>query len=412
VNEDFADGGRKGIGALRLNPPRSLAGCALTALVLVAALATGVPRNARAGTAIDVRTTLPDWVAPAASVRVAGRTAANAAVELRVGPLLRRTTSGPWGGFRFRLRAPLRKGRYPVSLAARDTRAELGRLRVRPLRLAAVGDVTFGNGVRTAIAAHGARYPWLSVAPVLRSADLAVANLEGAVSTRGAPWPGKQYTFRGPPSALRAAGSFAGLDAVSVANNHSLDYGRLAFRDTLRHARRSGIAPFGGGADAAASRRPAILFAGNLRVAFVGFSDVRPLGWDAGTATPGSAPAFPEVITATVRSARRHSDVVVAYFHWGVERAATPNWRQRELARRAFDSGAHVVLGAHPHVLQPIARTGNRLVAWSLGNFVFAASSPNTERTGILNLRLGARGVVGWRLRRAEIVGVQPRLAG
>ena len=236
--------------------PRSLAGCALTALVLVAALATGVPRNARAGTAIDVRTTLPDWVAPAASVRVAGRTAANAAVELRVGPLLRRTTSGPWGGFRFRLRAPLRKGRYPVSLAARDTRAELGRLRVRPLRLAAVGDVTFGNGVRTAIAAHGARYPWLSVAPVLRSADLAVANLEGAVSTRGAPWPGKQYTFRGPPSALRTAGSFAGLDAVSVANNHSLDYGRLAFRDTLRHARRSGIAPFGGGADADHGHHP------------------------------------------------------------------------------------------------------------------------------------------------------------
>jgi hypothetical protein len=393
-------------------PPRSPASCALIALVIVAALATGAPRSARAQIAIDVRTTLPDWVAPAAYVRVAGRTEANAAVVLRIGRFLRKTRSGPWGGFRFRLRAPLRKGRYPVSLTVGDMRAGLGRLRVRPLRLAAVGDVTFGDGVRTVIAAYGARYPWLSVAPILRSADLAVANLEGAVSTRGAPWPGKQYTFRGPPSALRAAGSYAGLDAVSVANNHSLDYGRLAFRDTLHYARRWDIAPFGGGADAAASRRPAILSAGNLRVAFVGFSDVRPLGWDAGTGTPGTAPAFPEVITATVRSARRRSDVVVAYFHWGVERAATPNGRQRDLARRAFGAGAHVVLGAHPHVLQPIARTRNRLVAWSLGNFVFAASSPNTERTGILNLRLGARGVVGWRLRRAEIVGVQPRLVG
>lgn len=385
---------------------------AASAAIVLALWATGFPRTARAETAVKVTTALPAWAAPGARLHIGGWTAAGVTVKLWIGTRVRFATSGPRGGFGFRVRAPAAGGRYPVSVVAAGTRMEVGTLRVRPLLLAAVGDVTFGDGVRTAIANHGTRYPWLSVAPVLRSADLSVANLEGAVSTRGAPWPGKLYTFRGPPAALRTAGSYAGLDAVSVANNHSLDYGRVAFLDTLRHARRFGIAPFGGGSDLTAARRPAILVAGNLRVALLGFSDVRPLGFDAGAARPGTTPAFPDIVAADVRTARRRADVVIAYFHWGVERSFLPSARQRALAQTALDAGAQVVIGAHPHVLQPFARKGNRLIAWSLGNFVFAAYSPGTARTGILRIRLGARGVLGWNLRRARIAGVQPRLVG
>jgi poly-gamma-glutamate capsule biosynthesis protein CapA/YwtB (metallophosphatase superfamily) len=391
-------------------PKRLFAFGALTALAFVVVWATGATRSARAETAVRVTTTLPSWAAPGARLHVRGWTAPDAVVRLWIGKRVRFTTSGRRGRFDFHLRAPARSGRYPVAVVAQGTRTDLGTLRVRPLLLAAVGDVTFGDGVATAIRTYGARYPWRSVAPVLRSADIAVANLEGAVSTRGSPWPGKQYTFRGPPSALRAAGSYAGLDAVSVANNHSLDYGRTAFLDTLRHARRFGIAPFGGGNDLTAARRPARLTAGNLRVAFVGFSDVRPLGWDAGASTPGTAPAFPDVVASVIGAAGRRADVVVAYFHWGVERSTIPSARQGTLARTAFAAGADIVLGAHPHVLQRIERDGTRLVAWSLGNFVFAASSPGTERTGILRVRLGARGVLGWGFRRARIEGIQPRL--
>ncbi len=390
---------------------RHLALVAACTLAAVAVWTTVVPRSAGAEPAVTVSTELPAWVAPGARLRVRGRTSPNTRVRLWIGERIRaRTVSFSGGGFRLRGRVPLRVGRYPVAITAAGTRVELGILRVRPLRLAAVGDVTFGDGVLTAIRANGARYPWRSVAPVLRAADLAVANLEGAVSTRGAPWPGKQYTFRGPPYALRAAALFAGVDVVSLANNHSLDYGRTAFRDTIRHAKRFGLAPVGGGADLTRARQPARLARGNLRVAFLGFSDVRPLGFDAGTDRPGATPAFPEYIRADVRRARRRADVVVAYFHWGVERATTPSARQRSLAQVALDAGAHVVLGAHPHVLQPIERTRRRLVAWSLGNFVFAAHSPGTERTGILRIRLGARGVVDHGFRRARIHGVQPRL--
>ena len=392
---------------------RHLALAAACTLAVVAAWTTVVPRSAGAEPTVTVSTELPAWVAPGARLQVRGRTSPNTRVRLWIGDRVRaRTVSFPGGGFRLRVRAPLHGGRYPVAVAAAGTRVELGTVRVRPVRLAAVGDVTFGDGVLTAIRAHGARYPWRSVAPVLRSADLTVANLEGAVSTRGSPWPGKQYTFRGPPYALRAAASFAGVDVVSLANNHSLDYGRTAFRDTIRHAKRFGLAPVGGGADLRRARRPALFVRGNLRVAILGFSDVRPLGFDAGTDRPGTTPAFPEYIRADVGAARRLADVVVAYFHWGVERATTPNARQRSLAQVALDAGAHVVLGAHPHVLQPIERTRRRLVAWSLGNFVFAAHSPGTERTGILRVRLGARGVIGRGFRRARIHGVRPQLVG
>ena len=379
--------------------------------VLAAAWALAETRSARAQEPLAIHSKLPPWSAPGTILRLRGRTAAETAVELWIGGRRRvTTTSGTGGGFAFRVRVPWTRGRYPVAVVAGEARAAPGALRVRPLTLAAVGDMTFGDGVATAIARHGPRWPWRSVAPALRVADLALANLEGAVSTRGAPVPGKLYTFRGPPSALRAAASFAGIDIVSLANNHSLDYGRTAFLDTIANARRFGLRTVGGGSSLTAARRPAIVKRGGLRVAFLGFSDVRPLGFDAGAGRPGTVPAFPEIVRADVRGARRRADVVVAYFHWGVERSTVPTWRQRDLAQTALDAGATVVLGAHPHVLQPIERRGRRLVAWSLGNFVFAAHSPGTTRTGILRIRLGARGVVGTSFRPARIDWVRPML--
>jgi poly-gamma-glutamate synthesis protein (capsule biosynthesis protein) len=381
------------------------------AVALAAAWALAATRSARAQEALTVSSALPPWSAPGTILRVRGKTAPKTVVELWIGSRRRATgRSGARGGFVLRARVPWARGRHRIAVVADDARVEAGVLRVRPLTLAAVGDVTFGDGVATAIARRGPRWPWLSVAPVLRSADLAIANLEGAVSTRGAPWPGKLYTFRGPPRALRAAASYAGIDVVSLANNHSLDYGRTAFLDTIGHARRFGVRTVGGGSGLDAARRPRIVTRGGLRVAFLGFSDVRPLGFDAGPGRPGTVPAFPEIVRADVRAARRRADVVVAYFHWGVERATVPTWRQRDLAQTALDSGATVVLGAHPHVLQPVERRGRRVVACSLGNFVFAAHSPPTARTGILRIRLGAGGVVGTSFRPARIDGVQPRL--
>jgi poly-gamma-glutamate synthesis protein (capsule biosynthesis protein) len=105
------------------------------------------------------------------------------------------------------------------------------------------------------------------------------------------------------------------------------------------------------------------------------------------------------------------ADAVIVYFHWGTELSTMPDSRQKRLADVAFRAGATVVLGAHPHVLQPIQRGGTKLVAWSLGNFVFPARSPGTTSTGVLIAHLAARGVVGARLVPATIHGVRPTLA-
>ena len=358
-----------------------------------------------------VSSQLPAWIAPGARFAVEGWAGPKQRVVLlRGGKPVAATTSGRLGRFRLRGVAPA-PGIFRLAVRSADGAVAAGRLRVRPVVLAAVGDVTFGSDVERAIASYGPRYPWLSVASLLRSADIATANLEGAVSSRGSPAYGKEYTFRGPPSALTATARFAGIDVVSLANNHTLDFGIDAFSDTIWTARRAGMRTVGGGGDLAAARRPAIVESGGIRLAFLGYSDVRPLGFTAAAGVPGTAPAVPELIVADVARARHRADVVVVWFHWGEERATWPDGRQQELGAAALGAGAAVVLGAHPHVLQPIARPGSRrLVAWSLGNFVFPAHSAGTEATGVLLVRLDARGVRTHTFRPARIAGVQPRL--
>ena len=167
----------------------------------------------------------------------------------------------------------------------------------------------------------------------------------------------------------------------------------------------------GAGGSLASAAEPRIVTRLGLRIAFVGFSNILPAAFYAGPTTAGTQPATPELIAAGVRKARRRADVVVATFHWGVERATAEDARQRAFAQVALNAGADVVIGAHPHVLQPIRRAGpRRLVAYSLGNFVFGAASPATARTGILRLRLSARGVEGHRLAPAVIEASRPRL--
>ena len=350
----------------------------------------------------------PAWRAPGARFVLEGWAGADAEVRLAAdGRRLARARAGPLGRFRLAVKAPLRSGTYRLVLASATMRIALQPLVVRPVALAAVGDVNLGDRTTAAISAHGAAYPWARVASLLRPADLTIANLECAVSTRGTPVPGKQYTFRGRPSALSAAAR-AGIDLVSLANNHSLDFGSVALLDTVRHARRAGIATVGAGADLAAARRAARFTLGGVRIAVLAYSDVRPLGFDAGPDRAGAAPAFAELVDPDVRRARRTADVVIVYFHWGTELSPAPDSRQRSLADLAFRAGATIVLGAHPHVLQPLQRGGSKLVVWSLGNFVFPARSPGTTATGILLVHLGARGVLGARLEPARIEGVRP----
>jgi len=207
---------------------------------------------------------------------------------------------------------------------------------------------------------------------------------------------------------MRAAHA-SGLDVVTVANNHSVDYGPTALLDTIRYARAAGLRVVGGGANEGAATRPVFVTAGGLRIAFVGFSDVNPYGFNATISTPGTAEADPAVVAVAVKAARARADVVVCWFHWGTELHPEPDSRQLMLADTAVRAGAQVVLGAHSHVFGRVVRRGvHGLVAWTLGNFVFPSHSPSTVKTGILDVRLDTRGVRGWSVTPAHIVGFRP----
>lgn len=358
--------------------------------------------------------TVPKWLAPGGRLTVTGFAAPRARVTLLVGGRrIAAAAAGPRGRFVLAGRAPLRVGRFPVAVAqlGRHVTVHGAPLVVRPLSLVAVGDVTFGDGVGWRIAHTSVRYPWLDVAPTLRAADIATANLEGAVTDRGAAEPEKLFTFRGPAASARAAVRFAGIDLFTLANNHSRDYGAQGLLDTISAVHAAGARTVGAGRDLVAARSPAIIERGGLRIAFLAYNDVPPWNFTARAGYPGTAPAVPADIDRDVRAARRRADLVVVWFHWGYELQPEQNGRQEELARAAFAAGAKLVLGAHAHVLLPVEAPAPRsLIAWSLGNFLFVPRSPETSRTGILRVALDVRGVLEHRLLPVHIAAEQPRL--
>lgn len=367
------------------------------------ALVLRAPRTIATGTGFELTGRAGPRSRVVVQVRVAGRwrplTAVRADPRGRFAKAVRPQAARP--GYRLRLRA--RDGRTSREIV----------VRARDVTLAAVGDVNLGDGPGEAIAAFGATYPWTSVAPPLRAADIAFGNLETAVSTRGAPVQ-KRFTFRGRPASLKAMRDYAGFDVLNLANNHVGDYGTQALLDTVAWVRRYGMEAVGAGGSLASAAAPRVVERLGLRVAFVGFSNILPSEFFAGPARPGTQPATLPGIRASVQRARQQADVVIATFHWGVELAPVEDGTQRVFAQAALDAGATAVIGAHPHVLQPIRTLdgGRRVIAYSLGNFVFSSFRASTVRTGILHLRLSARGVEGTRFQYARIDGSKPLLTG
>jgi poly-gamma-glutamate capsule biosynthesis protein CapA/YwtB (metallophosphatase superfamily) len=368
------------------------------------------PRAAVAAAPLTVTSKPAAWRAPGVAVAVAGFAGPAARVLLRAdGRVVASTTSGALGRYRLRF-APRSAGRVKLVVQSAGRFVPAGTLDVRAVSLDAVGDVTFGESVGPAIAAHGGAYPWAFVGPTLRGADLTVGNLETAVSTRGVAAV-KEFTFRGPPAAVVPMRDVAGFDVLTLANNHTVDYGRDALLDTLKAVQAAGIQTIGAGATDRRARRPAIVEAGGLRVAFLGYSDVNPYGFNATASSPGTARADVDAIASDVRAALRRADVAVCFFHWGTELHPAPDARQQQFAATCLNAGAKLVLGAHPHVLGGVTTPApHALVAWTLGNFVFPSGSL-TGRTAILHVALGADGVRGYRLVPVRIDGFRPRLA-
>ena len=233
------------------------------------------------------------------------------------------------------------------------------------------------------------RNPFAHLVPALAEADIAIVNVEMSVADTGTAQAGKEFTFQAPASAARAIAA-AGVDVVSLGNNHSLDFGRDALLQGIESFRAQDVQPVGAGATVKDAYAPAVVEVGGasrtISVAVFGATAVLPGGWEVG-AQPGVATTRGDRLVEAVRAAAEQHDVVVVYLHWGTERAPCPSRDQHSTSDALIEAGAAAVIGAHPHVLQPIVERGGGLVAYSLGNFAWHPRSGPQGDTGVLELR-------------------------
>jgi poly-gamma-glutamate synthesis protein (capsule biosynthesis protein) len=257
----------------------------------------------------------------------------------------------------------------------------------RELTIAAVGDIMLGGTAGMELVKLGYDYPFVHVGDLLRAADLTFGNLEGPLTRRGDAQR-KKYVFRSPPELVAPALARAGFDMVSLANNHSLDYGIEGLRDTLQALEQAGVRHAGAGENLAAARRPAFLEAAGKRIAVLAYSLTFPEESWASDTQPGTAFGHEHHVRADVAAARKKADIVLVSFHWGQEGSSDPRPYQRQLGRAAIDAGAAAVVGHHPHVLQGIEHYKDGVILYSLGNFVFGSYSPDAKRSAIAVLVL------------------------
>ncbi|HEX6339356.1 MAG TPA: CapA family protein [Jiangellaceae bacterium] len=259
--------------------------------------------------------------------------------------------------------------------------------RAEEITISFAGDVHFEDDVRARLADPATTLD--TVSDVLSAADLTVVNLETAVTERGIPEP-KTYTFRVGPEAFDALAA-AGVDIVTMANNHGVDYGAQGLADTLASARQAPLAVVGIGEDDTAAFEPAVVDIGGTAVAVIGATDVpdrTAAAWSAAPGKPGVASARDrQRLLRAVAEAAEAADVVAVYLHYGTERVSCPTPDQVSLATALADAGADIVVGAHAHVLLGAGWLGRTYVSYGLGNFVwYHPNSAAEASSGVLTL--------------------------
>ena len=210
--------------------------------------------------------------------------------------------------------------------------------------------------------------------PYLQSADLALANLESMLTA--APSQTSGYDLCAPPERVRFLAE-AGLDLLSVANNHSLDCGLDGLAETESTLHAAGLTPL------SSSDEPAYRKINGLRLAFLAFDDV-------------SAPLDGEAAAHLIRGAHDSSELVIVSVHWGVEYQGGVSERQRQLAQQFLNAGAILIWGHHPHVLQPVEwfNDGKTLILYSLGNALFDQGGlADTRQSALVLVEMDENGV-------------------
>ena len=250
--------------------------------------------------------------------------------------------------------------------------------------------------------------PFASFASYFADADIRITNLECVVATQGSAGD-KMFTFRAHPRVIPVLQRH--FDAVTLANNHSGDFGPEAFAEMLNLLQNAGLAQVGGGMNLRQAHAPLVFERKGLRIAVLSYNEFQPRSFEANHNLPGTAWSEDERVVADIRAARRvhRADLVIPIMHWGWENEPVANARQRQLARRMVQAGADAVIGGHPHVTQDIEHYRGKPIVYSVGNFIMKETDNANQRIGwVLRLDLDRRGVtaLSTRVARIDMAGI------
>ncbi len=253
------------------------------------------------------------------------------------------------------------------------------------ITLVFVGDIMLDRGVKEKVKKYGNgdwKFPFLKVAKELQEADILIGNLEGPISNKGKKV-GSIYSFRAEPEVIEGL-KFAGFDLLSVANNHIFDYGREAMEDTFKRLKEAKIYPLGGGFNQKEACEPLIKKIKGTKIAFLAFTNLGSPFWQATMEKSGICWLEEEKMKEKIKEAKEKAEIVIVSFHYGTEYLLKPTEFQIRISRVAIESGADLVVGHHPHVIQPIEKYKEGYIAYSLGNFVFDQNFSKNTTEGLI----------------------------
>ena len=245
------------------------------------------------------------------------------------------------------------------------------------------GDVTLADAFADMV---GDDYRWaFADMNEYRQADVAMVNLENPLTEADTPLANKAFNFKADPEAVKVL-TEGGVDIVTLANNHAMDYEAAGLAETMRILDQAGIHHIGAGQDVQEARRPEILEVKGQRIAYLGYydDDLHAASEEA----PGTNARRNDRVAADIRAVRDQVDWIVVNYHWGEELAEHPSEQQVDLARFTIDQGADLVVGHHPHVLQGAEIYKGRPIAYSLGNFIFGGNARSDYDTAVLKVAL------------------------
>lgn len=261
------------------------------------------------------------------------------------------------------------------------------------LSICFTGDVLLDRGVREQIEKKGISYIFEDVAPLFKSSDATIINLECPVTKRVSPI-NKKYIFRGDPEWLTALQE-SGITHAALANNHSMDQGRSGLEDTYKHLTEAGIISVGYGKNTKEANKPVFISKNGIDVAIFNSVTIPLENWVYLEDRPSINQATVDVLAEEIKRLKvdRTDCYIIVILHWGIEFQKAPTIKQRKEAYQLIDAGTDVIIGHHPHVLQKEELYNDKPIFYSLGNFVFDQTNPDSKKSMIVKINFKKNGV-------------------